>query len=396
MPRSLHAILRETFGYDSFRPFQEEIIRASLAGRDVVAILPTGAGKSICYQVPALAREGLTLVISPLIALMKDQVDGLVANGVSATFLNSSLDPEEARLRISGLEQGIYKLLYAAPERVMNGGFIDDLKRWGVSGVAVDEAHCVSEWGHDFRPEYRQLARLRDELPGVPFLALTATATRRVQDDLVTQLALREPGIFVASFNRPNLTYSIIPKSKPVRQVFEFVQARPGEAGIVYLQSRKGTEEMAAALAAEGIPALAYHAGLEPRVRSENQEAFLRDRVRIICATVAFGMGIDKPDVRFVIHADLPKNMESYYQETGRAGRDGLPSDCLLLFSKADFVRNLRFLEEMSDAEAAAVARRQMGRMIDYAESPEAGAASCCAISGKSGPETTAAAVISA
>ncbi|MBU6303190.1 MAG: DNA helicase RecQ [Verrucomicrobia bacterium] len=371
MPGNLHDILRETFGYDSFRPFQQEIIEASLAGRDVVAILPTGAGKSICYQVPALAREGLTLVISPLIALMKDQVDALVANGVSATFLNSSLDPEEARLRLSGLDQGIFKLLYAAPERVMNGGFIDDLKRWGVRGVAVDEAHCVSEWGHDFRPEYRQLARLREELPGVPFLALTATATRRVQDDLVSQLALRQPEVFVASFNRPNLTYTIIPKAKPVRQVFDFVQARPGEAGIVYLQSRKGTEEMAAALAAEGIPALAYHAGLEPGLRSENQEAFLRDRVRVICATVAFGMGIDKPDVRYVIHADLPKNMESYYQETGRAGRDGLPSDCVLLFSKGDFMRNLRFLEEMTDPEAAAIARRQMGRMIDYAESPE-------------------------
>ncbi len=369
MPRSIHAILKEIYGYDSFRPFQEEIIQASLSARDVVAILPTGAGKSICYQVPALARDGLTLVISPLIALMKDQVDSLVANGVAATFLNSSLDAEEARLRISGLEQGIYKLLYAAPERVMNGGFIDDLRRWGVQAVAVDEAHCVSEWGHDFRPEYRQLAKLREQLPGVPFLALTATATHRVREDLVTQLGLRQPEIFIASFNRPNLTYTILPKAKPVRQVFDFVSARPGEAGIIYLQSRKGTEEMAAALAAEGIPARAYHAGLEPQVRSENQEAFLRDRARVICATVAFGMGIDKPDVRYVIHADLPKNMESYYQETGRAGRDGLPSDCVLLFSKGDFVRNLRFLEEMTDPEAAAIARRQMGQMIDFAES---------------------------
>jgi ATP-dependent DNA helicase RecQ len=371
MARNIHAILKEIYGYDSFRPLQEEIIQASLAGRDVVAILPTGAGKSICYQVPALARDGLTLVISPLIALMKDQVDGLVANGVAATFLNSSIDPEEARLRISGLDQGIYKLLYAAPERVMSGGFADDLRRWGVQGVAVDEAHCVSEWGHDFRPEYRQLARLREQLPGIPFLALTATATRRVREDLVTQLALREPEVFVASFNRPNLSYSILPKAQPVRQVCDFVQNRPGEAGIVYFQSRKGTEQMAAALAAEGIPALAYHAGLDPQIRSENQEAFIRDRTRVICATVAFGMGIDKPDVRYVIHADLPKNMESYYQETGRAGRDGLPSDCVLLFSKGDFMRNLRFLDEMTDTAAAAVARRQMGQMIDYAESQE-------------------------
>jgi ATP-dependent DNA helicase RecQ len=369
MPRSIHAILKEIYGYDSFRPLQEEIIQTSLAGRDIVAILPTGAGKSICYQVPALARDGLTLVISPLIALMKDQVDSLVANGVSATFLNSSLDPEEARLRLSGLEQGIYKLLYAAPERIMTGGFIDDLRRWGVSAVAVDEAHCVSEWGHDFRPEYRQLGRLREELPGVPFLALTATATHRVREDLVTQLRLREPEVFVASFNRPNLSYTILPKAKPIRQVYDFIQASPGEAGIIYSQSRRGTEEMAAALLAEGIPARAYHAGLDAQVRSENQEAFLRDRVRVICATVAFGMGIDKPDVRYVIHADLPKNMESYYQETGRAGRDGLPSDCVLLFSKGDFARNLRFLDEMADPQAAAVARRQMGKMVDFAES---------------------------
>jgi len=369
MGRSIHAILKETYGYDSFRPYQEEIIRASLSGRDVVAILPTGAGKSICYQVPALARDGLTLVISPLIALMKDQVDSLVANGVAATFLNSSLDAEEARHRQRGLEEGHYKLLYAAPERVMNGGFIDDLRRWGVNAVAVDEAHCVSEWGHDFRPEYRQLARLREQLSGLPFLALTATATDRVRADLVQQLGLRDPEVFIASFNRPNLTYTILPKAKPVRQVFDFVSARPGEAGIVYLQSRRGTEEMAAALLAEGIPARAYHAGLEPQVRSENQEAFLRDRARVICATVAFGMGIDKPDVRYVIHADLPKNVESYYQETGRAGRDGLPSDCVLLFSKGDFVRNLRFLDEMTDPAAAAVTRRQMSQMLDFAES---------------------------
>ena len=371
MPRSVHSILKETYGYDSFRPYQEEIIQSSLAGRDVVAILPTGAGKSLCYQIPALAREGLTLVISPLIALMKDQVDALVANGVAATFLNSSLDAEEARHRQRGLDEGTYKLLYAAPERVLTGGFVDDLRRWGVRAVAVDEAHCVSEWGHDFRPEYRQLSRLREQLPGLPFLALTATATQRVRDDLIQQLGLREPEVFVASFNRPNLTYTILPKAKPVRQVFDFVSARPNDAGIVYLQSRKGTEEMAAALLAEGIPAKAYHAGLEPQIRSANQEAFLKDRIRVMCATVAFGMGIDKPDVRYVIHADLPKNVESYYQETGRAGRDGLPSDCVLLFSKGDFVRNLRFLDEMTDTEAAAVARRQMGRMLDFAESTQ-------------------------
>lgn len=363
--------LKEVFGYDSFRPLQEEIISTSLANRDAVAILPTGAGKSICYQLPALTRPGLTLVISPLIALMKDQVDALNASGVAATFLNSSLPVEETQNRTAGLNAGQFKLLYAAPERIMSGGFINDLKRWGVSGVAVDEAHCVSEWGHDFRPDYRQLARLREALPDVPFIALTATATDRVREDLITQLALRTPEVFIASFNRPNLNYTILPKAKPVQQVFEFVTARPDDSGIVYVQSRKASEAMARALAAEGIAARPYHAGLDPQVRSENQEAFLRDEARIICATVAFGMGIDKPNVRFVIHADLPKNIESYYQETGRAGRDGLPSDCVLLFSKGDMMRNLRFLDEITDRAAAAVAREQMEKMVDFAESNE-------------------------
>ncbi|MEX2580191.1 MAG: DNA helicase RecQ [Verrucomicrobiales bacterium] len=366
---SLHAVLKDVFGYDSFRTMQEEIVGASLANRDVVAILPTGAGKSICYQLPALAREGLTLVISPLIALMKDQVDALEANGVAATFLNSSLGMDDLRMRTSGLDAGRYRLLYAAPERVMAPGFLDHLKRWGVAAVAVDEAHCVSEWGHDFRPEYRQLADLRSGLPGVPFIALTATATERVRRDLSDQLGLRTPEVFVASFNRPNLNYTVIPKKKPVRQVFEFVDQRREESGIVYLQSRKSTESLAAALREEGIAARAYHAGLETEERSAVQDAFLRDEVRIVCATVAFGMGIDKPNVRYVIHADLPKNVESYYQETGRAGRDGLPSECLLLFSKGDLMRNLKFLDEMTDPEAAAIARAQMGRMVDYAES---------------------------
>lgn len=364
-------ILKDVFGYDSFRPLQKEIIAASLAGRDSVAILPTGAGKSICFQVPALARDGLTLVISPLIALMKDQVDALVANGAEATFLNSSLDRNDLQHRVAGLNTGYFKLLYAAPERVMSPGFIDDLRRWNVSAVAVDEAHCVSEWGHDFRPEYRQLAGLRQQLPDVPFMALTATATERVRQDLIEQLALRDPEIFVASFNRPNLSYTIIPKAKPIRQIYEFVAERPNDAGIVYVQSRKRAEEISAALMAEGVKARAYHAGLDAETRTANQEAFLRDETRVICATVAFGMGIDKPDVRFVIHADLPKNIESYYQETGRAGRDGLPSDCVLLFSKGDLMRNLRFLDEMTDHEARKIARRQMGKMVDYAESLE-------------------------
>ena len=364
----LLALLKSTFGYDSFRPPQEEVIAAFLDGRDTVAILPTGAGKSMCFQLPALAREGLTLVVSPLIALMKDQVDALTAHGVPATFLNSTLAPDEIQARTSGLDAGEFRLLYVAPERIFAHRFLDQLARWKVAAVAVDEAHCVSEWGHDFRPEYRQLAQLRDALPEVPFLALTATATARVREDLVEQLRLRDPQVFVASFNRPNLSYAVLPKSKPVRQVYEFVHARPDESGIVYLGSRNAAESLAAALAAEGIAARPYHAGLTGEDRTANQEAFLRDEVRVICATVAFGMGIDKPDVRFVIHADLPKNIEGYYQETGRAGRDGLPADCLLLFGRGDLAKNLRFLDEITEREAAEIARRQLFQMANLGE----------------------------
>ena len=371
MTDPLLPLLKQSFGYDAFRPLQREIMAASLAGRDVVAILPTGAGKSLCFQLPALAREGVTLVISPLIALMKDQVDALTASGVAATFLNSSIQGSEAQRRRSGLENGQYKLLYAAPERVMMQGFVEDLQRWNVTAIAVDEAHCISEWGHDFRPEYRQLAQLRTKLPGVPFLALTATATEQVRGDIIRQLELPEPGVFLASFNRPNLSYSIVPKSQSTRQVYEFIRERPNDAGIVYVQSRKSAESLAAALLAEGVKAVAYHAGLQPEERAANQEAFIRDEARVVCATIAFGMGINKPDVRFVIHADLPKNIEGYYQETGRAGRDGLPADCVLLYSRGDLVRNLKFLDEMTDAKAAEIAARQMRLMADFAEGSE-------------------------
>ncbi|WP_395740458.1 DNA helicase RecQ [Prosthecobacter sp.] len=367
----LAPLLKQTFGYDTFRPLQREIMEAALAGRDVVAILPTGAGKSLCFQLPALAREGLTLVISPLIALMKDQVDALVASGVAATFINSSIQGSEAHRRRSGLEEGHYKLLYAAPERVMMPDFVSDLQRWNVTAVAVDEAHCISEWGHDFRPEYRMLAQLRDKLPGVPFLALTATATEQVREDIIRQLHLHEPEVFLASFNRPNLSYTVLPKAKATSQVYDFVRQRPNEAGIVYVQSRRSAESLAAALTAEGVRAVAYHAGLQPEERAANQEAFIRDEANVVCATIAFGMGINKPDVRYVIHADLPKNIEGYYQETGRAGRDSLPSECVLLYSRGDLVRNLKFLDEMTDAKAAEIAVRQMRMMADFAEGTE-------------------------
>ncbi len=367
----LAPLLKQTFGYDTFRPLQREIMDATLAGRDVVAILPTGAGKSLCFQLPALAREGITLVISPLIALMKDQVDALVASGVAATFINSSIQGSEAQRRRSGLEDGHYKLLYVAPERVMLPDFISDLQRWNVTAVAVDEAHCISQWGHDFRPEYRALGKLRDTLPGVPFLALTATATEQVRGDIISQLHLHEPEVFLASFNRPNLSYTVLPKAKATSQVYDFVRQRPNESGIVYVQSRKSAESLAAALAAEGVKAVAYHAGLQPEERAANQEAFIRDEAHVVCATIAFGMGINKPDVRYVIHGDLPKNIEGYYQETGRAGRDSLPSECVLLYSRGDLVRNLKFLDEMTDAQAAEVAARQMRLMADFAESTE-------------------------
>ncbi len=362
-------LLRVTFGYSSFRPLQREICETALAGRDVFALLPTGGGKSLCFQLPALARDGLTVVVSPLIALMKDQVDQLQASGVAATFLNSSLDADEARSRLRGLHRGEYRLLYAAPERLMLEGWQENLKNWNVTALAIDEAHCVSEWGHDFRPEYRQLAKLRAALPGVPVMALTATATARVRDDIIRHLQLREPEIFVASFNRPNLTYRVVPKDQPLKQIIDFVRKREGESGIICSASRATAERTAESLAGRGFSARPYHAGLDAGERARNQEAFLRDDTRIICATIAFGMGINKPNVRWVIHHDLPKNVEGYYQETGRAGRDGLPGDCLLLFSAGDIAKQTHFLDEITDAQEQQIARAQLRQIVHYAES---------------------------
>lgn len=365
---ALLAALKEFFGYDSFRPLQEEIIQDALAGRDVFALLPTGGGKSLCFQLPALLREGLTVVVSPLIALMKDQVDALTTSGVPATFLNSTLDGNEARARFRGLHRGEYRLLYAAPERLLLPGFLETLKSWPVAQFAIDEAHCVSEWGHDFRPEYRQLASLRDHFPGVPVMALTATATERVRRDILGQLRLQEPGCFVASFNRPNLTYRVAPKEGAYQQTLRFVRERRAESGIIYCASRKGAESLAEKLAGEGIAAKPYHAGLSDKDRARNQDLFLRDEVRVICATIAFGMGINKPNVRYVIHYDLPKNIEGYYQETGRAGRDGLPGECLLLFSPGDVAKQLSFIDEKSDEAERRNARAQLQQMVHYAE----------------------------
>ena len=361
--------LKTTFGYGAFRPLQREIIEAALADQDVFALLPTGGGKSLCFQLPALLRPGLTVVVSPLIALMKDQVDQLQAAGVAATYLNSTLSADEARSRLSGLHRGEWRLLYVAPERLMLDNWQANLKAWNVTALAIDEAHCISEWGHDFRPEYRQIAKLRDLLPGVPVMALTATATGRVRDDIIKHLRLTGPHTFVASFNRPNLSYRVIPKDQPAKQIINFVRTRETESGIIYCASRATAERVAESLAGRGFLARPYHAGLDAAERSRNQELFLRDETRIICATIAFGMGINKPNVRWVIHHDLPKNIEGYYQETGRAGRDGLPGDCLLLFSAGDIAKQTHFLDEITNAHEQAIARAQLRQIVHYAES---------------------------
>ncbi len=367
---NLTTALKKYFGYSAFRPLQEEIVRDALAGRDVFALMPTGGGKSLCFQLPALLRDGLTIVISPLISLMKDQVDALQASGVAATFLNSTLDGPEARARLCKLYNGEFRLLYVAPERLMLDSFIEKVQEWNVAQVAIDEAHCISEWGHDFRPEYRELARLRTLLPNVPIMALTATATERVRGDILQQLKLRDPQCYVASFDRPNLTYKVLPKSAPYDQLLGLLRTRPNDSGIVYCASRKTADSVAAKLNTDGIAAKPYHAGLEAGERARNQEMFLRDDIRVVSATIAFGMGINKPNVRFVVHYDLPKNIESYYQETGRAGRDGLPSDCVLLFSAGDVVKQTRFIEEKSETEAR-IAREQLRQMVHYAEARE-------------------------
>jgi ATP-dependent DNA helicase RecQ len=361
------AALKKYFGYDRFRPLQEQIIADALAGRDVFALMPTGGGKSLCFQLPALLRDGLTIVVSPLISLMKDQVDALQASGIAATFLNSALDNQDATERWRGLHRGKYRLLYVAPERLMLETFLERALNWNIAQIAIDEAHCISEWGHDFRPEYRELKKLRNHFPDVPVMALTATATERVRADIIKQLKLRDARCYVASFNRPNLSYRVVPKNAAYEQLLAFIRSRPSESGIVYCASRKSADSLSLRLNGDDVLAKPYHAGLTATERTKNQEAFLRDDVRVVTATIAFGMGINKPNVRFVVHYDLPKNLESYYQETGRAGRDGLPSECVLLFSASDVAKQIHFIEEKSEAEAR-IAREQLRQMVHYAE----------------------------
>ena len=347
----VRAVLSRYWGFDTLRPLQAEAIQASLDGRDSLVILPTGGGKSLCFQVPPLVTGRLCVVVSPLIALMKDQIDGLKLAGYPAAALYSGVSLEDASAIRRGVTQGEIKLLLVAPERLMGEGFLSFLTRASVGSFAIDEAHCISQWGHDFRPEYRRLAELREVFPGVPFHAYTATATPRVREDIATQLRLHNPAVLVGTFDRPNLTYRILPRLGGDSQVEEALRRHPGEAAIVYCLSRKETERLAAELSDRKIPAKAYHAGMDPKKRHDVQEDFANERVNVVVATVAFGMGIDRSNVRCVVHATMPKSIEHYQQETGRAGRDGLPSECVLLYSGADAQR-WKQLMERSAAEA--------------------------------------------
>ena len=379
---TLEQALKHYFGYDEFRLSQREIITTALANRDLLVVMPTGGGKSLCFQLPALLKQGVTIVISPLIALMQDQVQQLTNNGIPATFLNSSISTEERRDRAAAIYNGEIKLLYLAPERLNQefiSNFLIDLhQEVGISGFAIDEAHCVSEWGHDFRPDYRKLSQLRHYFPKVPWLGLTATATDRVRLDIIKQLDLREPDIHVASFNRPNLYYEVRRKTTtPYKELLAQVKQSRG-AGIIYCLSRKKVDELTSKLQHDGIKVLPYHAGLDSETRTNNQNSFIRDDVQIMIATVAFGMGINKPDVRFVIHYDLPRNIEGYYQESGRAGRDGEPAHCTLYFGMGD-IKTIEYLiaqkidreTGMALEEEQRIATQQLRRVINYAEATE-------------------------
>jgi ATP-dependent DNA helicase RecQ len=370
--QTLEEALKHFFGYEQFRPQQKQIIEEALQNRDLLVIMPTGGGKSLCFQLPALLKRGLTIVISPLIALMQDQVDSLRDNGIQATFLNSSLDMEEVRLRQDTILAGKIKLLYIAPERILSEKFSPLLAQIatevGIAAFAIDEVHCVSEWGHDFRPEYRQLRQLRQRFPQIPIFAFTATATRRVQKDIVTQLGLQKAQLHITSFDRPNLHYEVRPKEKrSYEQLLTTIRLEKG-SGIVYCMSRKTVDEIAERLQKDGITALPYHAGMNDRARSLNQTRFIRDDVRIMVATIAFGMGINKPDVRFVIHYDLPRNLEGYYQESGRAGRDGEPARCTLFFSIGEMKKIDYMIAQKTDPQEQKISQQQLRQVIDYAE----------------------------
>ena len=365
--RSPLAVLKARFGHDAFRPLQEEIVANVLAQCDSLVLMPTGGGKSICYQLPALLLDGITLVVSPLIALMKDQTDALNANGIAARFINSSLRPQEMAEVRAQLGQGQVKILYVAPERLATEGFRRFLHRLRISLIAIDEAHCISEWGHEFRPDYRNLRQLRQEFPSVPVMALTATATRRVRGDIIAQLDLQRGSIFLSSFNRENLNYTVRPKRNAFGELLSLLRHRREQSAIIYCYSRKETEDLAGELNAHGLRALPYHAGLDAETRRRTQDDFTRDRVPVIVGTIAFGMGINKPDIRLVAHYNLPRSLEGYYQETGRAGRDGLASDCVLFFAHADKARQDYFVNQIEDATERQEAQKRLATMVEFA-----------------------------
>ncbi|MFZ2198856.1 MAG: DNA helicase RecQ [Thermodesulfovibrionales bacterium] len=359
--------LRTVFGFQTFRPNQESIVRNILGKRDVFAVMPTGGGKSLCYQLPAALMHGTVIVISPLISLMKDQVDAAVENGMQAAFMNSSMNAGEVTEVYSMLKHSRIRLLYIAPERFAMPHFTERLKTADISLFAIDEAHCISEWGHDFRPDYLSLSRIPGMFPDVPVAAFTATATQKVQEDIINRLGLRRPHIVRASFNRPNLFYEVKPKSKVEAQILEFLTERPGESGIVYRTTRDSVMLTADFLKSKGIAALPYHAGLSAAERNRNQESFNKDEVQVMVATIAFGMGIDKSNVRFVIHADLPKNIDGYYQETGRAGRDGEPARCILFFSRGDIPKIRYFINGITEDRERFIAIEKLNQTVGYA-----------------------------
>jgi ATP-dependent DNA helicase RecQ len=367
--RSLDDTLRQIFGLQDFRPHQREIIEHVVVGGDAFVLMPTGGGKSLCYQLPALHRPGLAIVISPLISLMKDQVDALRANGVCAAMYNSTLEAAEARAVLAQLHAGELDLLYVAPERMMRPGFIHSLEALDIGLIAIDEAHCVSQWGHDFRPEYAALGGLHEHFPQTPFIALTATADPQTREDIVQVLGLQGARRFVTGFDRPNIRYTVLEKHQPKSQLLRFLEPRREQSGIVYALSRRRVEEVAGQLAEAGYAAAAYHAGLSAAERNNVQERFIRDDLAIVVATVAFGMGIDKPDVRFVVHYDLPRHLEAYYQETGRAGRDGLAADALLLFGTQDAALARHQIEQGANEQQRRIEAHKLNAMVGFAES---------------------------